>query len=71
MGVDEQRMAEDRAGLEQAELVRPLHRSQTMALQHLLDLVDALGAMHREGQLAVARGGAGITQQVFGAGVDL
>src|SRR5436190_23634576 len=64
-------MAEDRAAAEQAQRLRPLHRGLAVAADDLAGFDDALRDMHGEGQLAVARRGAAVAQQVGGAGVDL
>jgi hypothetical protein len=55
MGVEKQRVAEDRLGSEDADLVGPLHRRLAVAAQHLLHLGDALRNMDGQGRAAFAR----------------
>ncbi len=71
MVVEEEGVPEDRAGAEEAEAVRPLHRGLAVAADHLAHLADALRDMHGEGQAALPRRGAAVAQQIGGAGVDL
>src|SRR5216684_3669273 len=71
MVVEKKRMPEDRAGAEEAEPLRPLHRGLAVAADHLAHFADALRDMQGEGQAAVARGGAAVPQETLGAGVDL
>src|SRR6266446_3510115 len=71
MVVEKKRMPEDRAGAEEAEPLRPLHRGLAVAADHLAHFADALRDVHGERQTAVARGGAAVAQETLGAGVDL
>ena len=71
MGVEKERMAEDRPRPEDADLVRPLHRRLAVAAEHLLHLGDALRHMDGQRQAAFARRVAAVAQQIGGAGVDL
>jgi hypothetical protein len=51
--------------------MRPLHRGDAVAVGHLVELVDALGAVGGEGTVFGDRRVVAVAQQVRGAGVDL
>src|SRR6266853_27502 len=67
--VEEEGVSEDRAGAEEADSLRPLHRGLAVAADHLAYFADALGDMQGEGEAALARCGAAVPQKSLGAGV--
>src|SRR6266436_8320912 len=71
MGIEKERVAEDRVAAEDADLVRPLDRRLPVAADHLLDLEDALRDMHGKRNTALARCLAAVAQQLRGAVLDL
>src|SRR5882762_10818622 len=71
MGIEKERVAEDRVGAEDADLVRPLDRRLPVAADHFLDLENALRDMHGKRNTALARCLAAVAQQFRGAVLDL
>ena len=71
MGIEEKRVAENRVGAEDADLVCPLDWRLAMATDHFPHLTDALRDMHSKRQPALARRIVAVAQQIGSAGVDL
>src|SRR6516225_12290638 len=71
MGIEEKRVAENRVGAEDADLVRPLDWRLAVAADHFPHLADALRDVYSKGQRALARRIAAVAQQIGGASVDL
>src|SRR6516225_780404 len=71
MGIKEQRVAENRVGAEDADLICPLDWRLAVAADYLPDLADALRDMHSKRQPALARRIVAVAQQIGGAGVYL
>src|SRR5205809_789584 len=71
MGIKKQRVPEDRAVAEQAEVVRPLHRRLAVAADHLPHFGDALRYVQGERNSALLRDIAAVAQEIGLASVDL
>src|SRR5437667_6608125 len=71
MGIEKERVAEDRVGAKDADVVRPLDRRLAVSPDHLLDFENALRDMHRKRNTALARCVAAVAQQLGGAVLDL
>ena len=71
VAVDEDGMTESHARSEDPDTARPLDGRQTVPAHHRLKLVDALGRMHRDGEVEVLGRRRRVPQEILGAGVDL